>query len=279
MRGQTVMPGGGAMAGAGRTFVHEASYQGLRPSAWVHRARLARLLALFEGLELPATGSAADFGCSNGFVLELLRKRFLPVGRWELSGFDYQDEYLRQAAQKQIGGTFRQLDLNHVQDPPPGSFDLVLCLETLEHTGNYRNAVRNLARSCRPGAQLLISVPNENRLPGIAKFVGRAICRPRNPYLGFFEHRSVLGYSWALLTNQDLERFRQPAQNGWGPHLGFDIDGFEAFLHSELLAAGDWTMLRRESSACDFNRFYLLRREACVRRGRPAHEMASAAAR
>ena len=253
----------GAVTGDGmETFVHERSYRGLQPSAWVHRARLRRLMSIFGDLELPAAGSAADFGCSNGFVLELLRARFLPRGRWELSGFDCQEKFLRQAEQKAISGTFRQLDLNQVQDPAPGSFDLVICLETLEHVGNYRNAVRNLALSCKPGGQLLISVPNEKRLPGFLKFVGRAVCRPRSPYLGFFRRRSVLGYSWALLANQDLERFRHPPQSGWGPHLGFDLDVFEAFLQSELLASGAWTVLRRASSACDFNRFYLLRRVA-----------------
>ena len=43
---------------------------------------------------------------------------------------------------------------------PAGAYDLVLCVETLEHVPNPQAALRELLRACRPGGRIVRTVPN-----------------------------------------------------------------------------------------------------------------------
>jgi SAM-dependent methyltransferase len=209
---------------------------------------------------LPEGGKLADFGCSNGFIVRQLRDSCFRSDAWELWGFDHSPHYVRAARERGIPGTrFVEFDLDDPGEKPPDAFDVVICLETLEHTGNYRTGVRNLARACKPGGHLLITVPNECGLPGILKFFGRMVLR-REAYSVFFAGRSRWPYVWALLTGADLSRFRQPPRHGWADHLGFDICRFEGFLREELLCAGRFELVRRRGCGAGFGRLYLLRR-------------------
>ena len=155
---------------------HELSYRGVSLRAFLHRARLRAILRTLERAALGETGRVADFGCSNGFILSELRARRFPYPAWELWGFDHAPPYVEAATKRAIpGARFEPFDLDLPEDQPALPFDLVLCLETLEHTGNYRNGLPKLARATRPGGYLLISVPNERGLPGVLKFFGRRV--------------------------------------------------------------------------------------------------------
>ena len=243
-----------------RPVDHEASYRGLAPRAWLHRARLRTILGTLERASLGRTGRLADFGCSNGFILSELRaSRFADPG-WELWGFDHAPHYIEAATRRGLAGAhFVQLDLDVPDAPLPGEFDVVLCLETLEHMGSYRTGVRNVARATRPGGHLLLSVPNERGLPGLLKFYGRKVLM-RQTYEGFFRGRPEGPYVRALWRGADLEAFRDPPRHGWAEHLGFDLRRFEGFLVTELLSGGSFGLIRRRRTALGFGRLYLLRR-------------------
>lgn len=83
------------------------------------------------------------------------------------------------------------------------------------------NAIEKLLAACKPGGALLISAPNEVGLPGLLKYAARKVVR-RRPYEGFFRGLSEARYVWALLTGRSITAFRDPAADGYGPHLGFD---------------------------------------------------------
>ena len=239
---------------------HEASYRGLTPRALLHRARLRSILRILDRASLGPSGRLADFGCSNGFILSELRaSRFAHPG-WELWGFDHAPHYIEAASRRHLAGAhFVQLDLDVPDAPLPREFDVVLCLETLEHMGSYRTGLRNIARATRPGGSLVISVPNERGLPGLLKFFGRKILM-RQTYEGFFRGRPEGPYVRALLRGSDLEAFRDPPRHGWAEHLGFDLRRFESSLASELLSSGTFRLIRRSRPALGFGRLYLLRR-------------------
>jgi SAM-dependent methyltransferase len=240
---------------------HEKSYRGLSLRAFLHRARLRAILGTLRHAALGASGRLADFGCSNGFILSELRAKRFPYPGWELWGFDHASPYIDAARLRGIAGArFEPFDLDLPEDRPAAEFDLVLCLETLEHTGNYRIGLDKLARATRPGGYLLVSVPNERGLPGVLKFFGRKVLM-RKSYENFFRGRPQGPYVRALLGGEDLEPFRDPPRHGWGDHLGFDIRRFEAFLFAELLAAGTFEMILRRRPALGFGRLYLFRRK------------------
>jgi hypothetical protein len=143
---------------------------------------------------------------------------------------------------------------------PISEFELVLCLETLEHIGNYRIGLGKPARATRPGGYLLISVPNERGLPGVLKFFGRKALMQKT-YENFFRGRPQGPYLRALRCGGDLERFRDPPRHGWCDHLGFDILRFEAFLDATLLSTGTFELILRRRPALGFGRLYLLHKK------------------
>lgn len=228
--------------------------------AFLHRARLRAILGSLRRAALGRTGRLADFGCSNGFILSELRAKRFPYPGWELWGFDHAPPYIEAARRRGIpGARFEPFDLDLPDDEPASEFELVLCLETLEHTGDYRIGLGKLARATRAGGYLLISVPNERGVPGVLKFFGRKLLM-RNSYENFFRGQPQGPYVRALLNGGDLERFREPPRHGWGDHLGFDILRFEAFLEAALLSTGSFELMLRRRPALGFGRLYLLRR-------------------
>lgn len=243
-------------------FVHTASYQGLNPVASHHRRRLRRILELLGRLDLAPEGRWADFGCSDGFILSLIRDGPLRGCRWRCDGFDHSEGLLQLAKERNLTDTeFHQLDLNVPNAEWEGRFDVVTCFETLEHTGDYRNALRNLVDACRPGGWVVVSVPNEIGVPGMVKFLGRRVVR-RRPYGKFFEGKSELRYLFHLLANRDVEGFRQPPATGWGPHLGFDSRNLVSEVEASYLRSGRCKLIVRQTSPFAFSHFLVMRRVA-----------------
>jgi hypothetical protein len=106
---------------------------------------------------------------------------------------------------------------------------------------------------------MFISVPNERGIPGFVKYAGRRILR-RNPYAGFFENRSEFQYAVSVILNRPIESFRQPPQESWGPHLGFDWTMVDEFINHELVASGNCRVVYSGGISFNFNRLYVIER-------------------
>jgi 2-polyprenyl-3-methyl-5-hydroxy-6-metoxy-1,4-benzoquinol methylase len=230
--------------------IHEETYnEGV--AGVVHRTRLKAFLSIIRSLDLPPSGCLGDFGCSNGFILETLAREGLPGKGWTYRGLDHDPRLLAFAREKNIPrAQFSVVDLN--RESALGPFDLVTCLETLEHVGNLQSAVRTLFASCKPGGRILISVPKEIGLPGLAKFLGRRIIRGRNAYGDFFVNgKSEAAYLKALLLHERIDGFRDASRPDWAVHLGFDLRVLERLLPSAAA---------HTSSFFGFNQFYVFSR-------------------
>jgi SAM-dependent methyltransferase len=207
-----------------------------------------RVFAHSRSLRRAALGDAGGWPTSDArtdsSLSELRARDFAP--RLGALGVRPCAPYIEAARRRGIpGARFEPFDLDIPEDEPEIAFEIVLCLEALEHTGNYRIGLGKLARATRPGGYLLISVPNERGLPGVLKFFGRKVLM-RQTYENFFRGQPQGPYVRALLRGANLETFRQPPRHGWGDHLGFDIVRFEAFLDQTLLASGAsrWVLRR-----------------------------------
>lgn len=241
--------------------VHEESYRGRGLRSAFHRRRLREYERALRALELAGAGRLADFGCSNGFVLKTLQETVFLRRDWSFAGFDHAGELLDLARDRGLAKTeFHFVELNTPQRQIRPEFDVVTCFETLEHTGDFRNAVRNLSRAVKPGGYLVISVPNEVGMPGLAKFLVRGLVK-REAYGDFFEGKSRLDYGWRLLTRRRIDGYRDdPNRKGWGPHLGFDRRVFESFLRSALLKSGEFNLIKRRFTVGGFAVFYAFRK-------------------
>ena len=181
-----------------------------------HRIRLRTIESLVRTLDLPEKPSYADFGCGNGYVSEHVRRL---IAARKTYGFDQQQEQLERGCSSYPDIQFSRFDLNNPRGSPVRC-DLVTCFETLEHVGRLDCAVANLVSAVAPGGTLLISVPIEIGVVGLAKLALKLAYR-----YDFSELPAMSGlrrrYAWALVTGARMSRFRD-GRPRWGTHFGFD---------------------------------------------------------
>jgi methionine biosynthesis protein MetW len=103
---------------------------------------------------LPAGGRVLDLGCASGGLLALLRAR-----AGHLAGLELSATAARAAAEVAdvvVQGAIEDADLPF----EPDSFDLVVLADVLEHLADPAAALHRAAGWARPGAAVLLSVPN-----------------------------------------------------------------------------------------------------------------------
>ena len=110
-----------------------------------------------HGYALRAAGSGLkvlDLGCGNGLVLELLKGRFEKRVGVDLA----LSPHALGLGKKGI--TMLKADLARRLPFKDGSFDLVLCLDVLEHAFDPRGLMAELKRLCGDSGRLVLSTPN-----------------------------------------------------------------------------------------------------------------------
>ncbi|MEO6041609.1 MAG: bifunctional 2-polyprenyl-6-hydroxyphenol methylase/3-demethylubiquinol 3-O-methyltransferase UbiG [Croceibacterium sp.] len=135
-------------------------------SAMLHRLNPVRLRFIREAIELhwgldtsaakPLAGKRAlDVGCGAGLLCEPLAR----LGA-EVTGVDAAAENIAVAARHAAGAgltiTYRAGELAGIE----GQFDLVTCLEVLEHVGDKPAFIAQLVQHLAPGGLLILSTPN-----------------------------------------------------------------------------------------------------------------------
>ena len=154
------------------------------PMASLHQVNPVRLKFIREQIDLhwgvdvrdqqPLSGKAAlDIGCGAGLVCEPLAR----LGG-EVTGIDAATENVAVAAAhadavgldiRYMAGELSALDI--------GTFDLVTCLEVVEHVADKQAFLANVVESLSPGGLLILSTPNRTAasrllLVGAAEAVG-----------------------------------------------------------------------------------------------------------
>jgi 2-polyprenyl-3-methyl-5-hydroxy-6-metoxy-1,4-benzoquinol methylase len=251
-----------ARAGAARSdFTHADTYRGLSPAAILHRSRLRRLRQILLKMELAETGLLVDLGCSDGFIDDLLRSAgALPI-KWRIDGYDHALDLIERAEARQLpGARFFSVNLNDPAATPCETGDLVLCLETLEHVGDYPAALEVIHSAMAPGSRMLVSMPNETGVIGFVKLISRRVLRSR-PYEGFFTgHGQPFSYALEVIRGGKISRFRAEGQQSWGPHLGFDHREVRDHIQQRFVASGVWRIDVDEMSWGRATRFVVARR-------------------
>ena len=231
-------------------YDHSITYRRFRLRNIPHIKRLNDIKALVSSLAVPAGGTYADFGCSNGYVTDQIRQL---VGASRTTGFDHINEHFEAGRERHSNVHFQTIDLN-VFDPSRPQFDFVTSFETLEHTGNLEQAVQSIVHAVKPGGIGVISVPIEVGVAGLAKFLVK---------VGFYGYkmdelpqRSRLrsAYFKALVSGGRIGSFRSEKRSGWSTHFGFDTRDVD-----ELLAKQSIAVTARNRG---FTRFWVVRKSA-----------------
>jgi SAM-dependent methyltransferase len=140
------------IAGAKRSD-NEGKYQSKNPVVRHLVGRFLRRVSELAAAERPRR--ILEVGCGEGIVLAALAAR-LPGARFD--GLEFDETALEAARRRCPGATLVRGDACAL--PFGGqSFDLVVCLEVLEHLPEPARALRELRRVTRAGC--LLSVPHE----------------------------------------------------------------------------------------------------------------------
>ncbi len=144
---------------------------------------------VMEMIEKEPRGRILDVPAGTGILAHRLRK----VG-FEVSCCDIDPSYFSISdLTLEIG------DLNRSLPYPSSSFDLITCIEGLEHLENPFNAVREFYRLLKPGGKVILSLPNylniERRLKFLITGLFSKIPSPRKLGKERFEHLWMLHLS------------------------------------------------------------------------------------
>ena len=118
---------------------------------WWYRGRRRIIRAELDRLALPAGAQVLDAGCGSGRTLQEL------VDYGEVSGIELDAESAELARSREHGDvcTGRLEELPWSDE----TFDLITCLDVIEHVPDDVAALAELRRVCRPGGWLLVTVP------------------------------------------------------------------------------------------------------------------------
>src|SRR3990170_4689194 len=118
-------------------------------------------LAWIEGIASLEGKAALDVGCGGGILAEAMARHGARV-----KGIDLSEKALKVARfhllESRLPVDYELCPAETLAERKPGRFDLVTCMEMLEHVPDPASTVRACAALARPGAQLFFSTINRN---------------------------------------------------------------------------------------------------------------------
>ena len=124
---------------------------------WWYRGRRRVIRAELDRLTLPSQPHALDAGCGSGRTLVELADYAT-----EVSGLELDPDAAALARGRGLG----EVQVGRLEELPwpQDSFDLITCLDVIEHVPDDVVALQELRRVCRPGGWLLVTVPAHQAL-------------------------------------------------------------------------------------------------------------------
>jgi SAM-dependent methyltransferase len=118
---------------------------------WWYRGRRRIIRAELDSLGLSGNLRVLDAGCGSGRTMQDL------VAYGEVHGIELDPEAAEIARARVVG----EVHVGRLEELPYDdcTFDLITCLDVLEHIPDDRAALRELRRVCKPGGWLLVAVP------------------------------------------------------------------------------------------------------------------------
>ena len=139
-----------------------------RPLHEINPLRLAHIERLAQGI---AGKRVLDVGCGGGILAEAMARSGAQV-----TGIDLADKPLKVAMLHKLESgcevDYRLVSAEALAAEAPGSFDLVTCMEMLEHVPEPASVVRACARLARPGGWVFFSTINRNPKSFLFAIVG-----------------------------------------------------------------------------------------------------------
>ena len=166
-----------------------------RPLHEINPLRLAHIERLAGGL---AGKRVVDVGCGGGILAEAMAGRGASV-----TGIDLAERPLKVAMLHALeaGGdvTYRLLSAEALADEAPRAFDVVTCMEMLEHVPDPGSTVEACSRLVKPGGHVFFSTINRNPKSFLfaivgAEYVLNLLPRGTHEYLKFIRPSELASF-------------------------------------------------------------------------------------
>ncbi len=147
-----------------------------------------------------------DVGCGGGLLAEALARRGASVTAIDLAPAMIQTAQLH-AAESGLAIDYRLQDAAALAAQSPHAFDVVCCMEMLEHVADPAAFVRILAGLVRPGGAVFVSTLNRNAKAFLLAIVGaeyvlRLLPRGTHDYERFIRPSELA--AWARAAGLEL---------------------------------------------------------------------------
>lgn len=181
-----------------------------------------------------------DVGCGGGILSEAMAHRGA-----EVSGIDMGEAPLKVAKlhglESGVKVSYRRITVEDLADEQPEAYDIVTCMEMLEHVPDPASVVRACARLTKPGGKAFLSTLN------------------RNPKSYLF---AILGAERLLKLvpagTHDFNKFLRPSELGHMVRSAFlEIDEITGLVYNPLTKA-----YRLDANDVDVNYMLACRKEA-----------------
>lgn len=158
-----------------------------------------------------------DVGCGGGILAESMALRGA-----EVTGIDMGEAPLEVAKLHMLESgaelEYRQITAEALADEMPGQFDVVTCMEMLEHVPNPSSVIAACAALVKPGGQLFFSTIN------------------RNPKAYLF---AIIGAEYLLRMlpkgTHDFSKFIRPSEmEGWTRTAGLELNELTGMVYNPL---------------------------------------------
>ena len=172
------------------------------PSKPLHELNPLRLRYV-ERLGIQGKG-VLDVGCGGGILSEAMARAGARVLGIDLSQavLDVAELHALEAG---VPAAYRKAAAEELAAERPAAFDLVTCMEMLEHVPDPAAIVRALAALTKPGGDIVVSTLNRNaRAFAVAivgaEYVARALPRGTHEYLKFIRPSELARWGRAAAT-------------------------------------------------------------------------------
>ena len=162
--------------------------------------------------------NVVDVGCGGGILAEAMARKGAAVTGIDLASRSLKVAQLHALETGIAGVHYREVSAEALASEQPGRFDVVTCMEMLEHVPEPASVVQACARLVRPGGWVFFSTLNRNPKSFLFAIVGAEY---------------VLG----LLPKgtHEYARLIKPSElSHWARDAGLDLQGFKGMAYNPL---------------------------------------------
>jgi 2-polyprenyl-6-hydroxyphenyl methylase/3-demethylubiquinone-9 3-methyltransferase len=152
-----------------------------------------------QGLAPLAGQKVADIGCGGGILADAMARQGAEVLGIDLATKSLRVAQLHALEANTTGVTYREVSAEALASEAPGSFDVVTCMEMLEHVPDPASIVRACAALVKPGGWVFFSTLNRNAKSFLfavvgAEYVLKLLPRGTHEYARFIRPSELASY-------------------------------------------------------------------------------------